>query len=169
MIGGIIVCVDKRAIILRVKPLKREIWHLRCRHERYCHPDIVLKDPSATLLSVDEDHAIFVDCGDVDVHDHIKTGPFFYINQFNHCKRIIQIPIPQFMKLMEDNAEASPIPDVNLILLSNTGRCGSTLLTQLFEKQVRFKVLLMRSRYPWQIHTNSASLILSDSWNGVDI
>ena len=139
MIGGIIVCVDKRAIILRVKPLKREIWHLRCRHERYCHPDIVLKDPSATLLSVDEDHAIFVDCGDVDVHDHIKTGPFFYINQFNHCKRIIQIPIPQFMKLMEDNAEASPTSDVNLILLSNTGRCGSTLLTQLFEKQVRSK------------------------------
>ena len=96
----------------------------------------MLKDPSVTLLSVDEDHAIFVDCGEVDVHDHIRTGPFFYINQFNHCERIIQIPIPQFMKLMEDNAEASPIPDVNLILLSNTGRCGSTLLTQLFEKQV---------------------------------
>ena len=96
----------------------------------------MLKDPSVTLLSVDEDHAIFVDCGDVDVHDHIRTGPFFYINQFNHCERIIQIPIPQFMKLMEDNAEASPTSDVNLILLSNTGRCGSTLLTQLFEKQV---------------------------------
>jgi hypothetical protein len=26
--------------------------------------------------------------------------------------------------------------DINLILLSNTGRCGSTLLTQLFEKQI---------------------------------
>ena len=61
------------------------------------------------------------------------------LQQFNHCQRIIQIPIPQFMKLMEDNAEASPTSDVNLILLSNTGRCGSTLLTQLFEKQVRLK------------------------------
>jgi hypothetical protein len=75
------------------------------RHERYCHPDIVLKNPSVTLLTVDEDWALFVDCGDVDPHDHIKTGPFFYINQFNHCKKIIQIPIKHWLKLMDDNVE----------------------------------------------------------------
>ena len=108
------------------------LQHLFCRHESYQHPSVVFQ-PLTTLMSIDHDFALFSVC-DVDVHKH-TVGPFFYINQFNHCRKLIQVPLKHFIRLMKETEEQRKEQmDFNLILLSNTGRCGSTLLTQLFEK-----------------------------------
>ena len=54
----------------------------------------------------------------------------FYLSfQFNHCTHLVRIPLDSFIRLAEEVGD----PPGKLILLSNSGRCGSTLLTQLFE------------------------------------
>ncbi len=84
-------------------------------------------------MAIDDNSVLFAVC-DVDVHRH-DVGPFFYINQFNHLQRLIRIPLKHFVHLMKTEAsERVDENELNLILLSNVGRCGSTLLTQLFER-----------------------------------
>lgn len=101
------------------------------RHERYTHPDIVLKF-NASLMGINKRFAIFsISEKDVDVYSH-TVGPFFYNNQFNHCTHLIRIPLEFFSQLGEQIGD--PPPTTKFVLLSNTGRCGSTLLTQLFEE-----------------------------------
>ncbi len=96
------------------------------------HPRVIF-EPRTTLMAVMEDSVLFAEC-DVDVHSH-DTGPFFYINQFNHVQRLIRIPIHHFLAVMRTEGPGHVREeDLNLILLSNVGRCGSTLLTQLFEQ-----------------------------------
>ena len=104
------------------------------RHESFCHPEIVLGD-SVTLMAIDDESVIFAVCEDTQVHSH-QVGPFFYINQFRHCTKIIRIPIRHFITLMQSERVREDVRDLQLVLLSNTGRCGSTLLTQLFEDLV---------------------------------
>ena len=59
------------------------------------------------------------------------TGPLMCVSQYENIEFVIQIPLKFFMRLAD---KASQIPsDLNLVLLSNIGRCGSTLLTQMFE------------------------------------
>ena len=99
------------------------------RHVRYTHPEAVLA-PNVTLLNVDAKYAVFavVQGPNKDVLKH-TTGPFMYINQFNLCSELIRMPIESFLKLSDQIGD----PKAKLVILSNTGRCGSTLLTQLFE------------------------------------
>jgi len=105
--------------------------HFLVRHEKYTHPDIVL-GPNASLMAIDERFALFAICDeDVNVYSH-TTGPFFYINQFNHCTHLVRIPLESFIKLAGNVGD--PPPRTKFVVLSNTGRCGSTLLTQLFEQ-----------------------------------
>ena len=84
-----------------------------------------------TLLNIDENFAVFavVQGPNKDVLKH-TTGPFMYINQFKLCSELIRMPIESFLRLAEEIGD----PKGKLVILSNTGRCGSTLLTQLFEE-----------------------------------
>ena len=101
------------------------------RHEAYTHPDILL-DPNASLMAIDERFAVFAICDkDINVYSH-TVGPFFYINQFNHCAYLVRIPLEFFIRLASHVGD--PPLKTKFVLLSNTGRCGSTLLTQLFEQ-----------------------------------
>ena len=59
-----------------------------------------------------------------------SSGPFMYINQFNLCSKLIRMPLESFLQLAEEVGD----PKGKLVILSNTGRCGSTLLTKLFEE-----------------------------------
>lgn len=122
------------------------------RHESYTHPNVIFED-GVTLLTLTPTHAIFAKCP-VDVHAH-STGPFFYINQFNHCKHLILIPMNHFIALTND-VNALPFnPDsVSYVLLSNTGRCGSTLLTQLFEDKVKNAVAVSEPDFVMAMVTN---------------
>ena len=100
------------------------------RHVRYTHPEAVLA-PNVTLLNLDPHFAVFavVQGPNKDVLKH-TTGPFMYINQFKLCSELIRLPIESFLRLAEEIGD----PVGKLVILSNTGRCGSTLLTQLFEE-----------------------------------
>ena len=101
------------------------------RHDKYAHPDIVLNS-NATLMGIDKKFAMFAICDkDIDVHSH-TAGPFFYISQFKHCTHVIRMPLVFFSHLAEKLED--PPQETKFILLSNTGRCGSTLLTQLYEE-----------------------------------
>lgn len=84
-----------------------------------------------TLLNLDKKFATFavVNGPNKDVLKH-TTGPFMYINQFKHASELIRMPIESFLKLADQVGD----PKAKLVILSNTGRCGSTLLTQLFEE-----------------------------------
>ena len=87
---------------------------------------------NASLMGINKRYAIFAICNkEANVFNH-KVGPFLYINQFNHCTHLIRIPLRFFVRL---GKEVGDLPlNVTFVLLSNTGRCGSTLLTQLFEE-----------------------------------
>ena len=83
-------------------------------------------------MSLEAKYAVFAMCPtDIDVFQH-TAGPFLYINQFKYCTHIIRIPIEFFVQMGE--SFSGPPSNLKLVLLSNVGRCGSTLLTQLFEQ-----------------------------------
>ena len=83
-------------------------------------------------MGINKRFAIFSICKEnTNVFNH-KVGPFLYINQFNYCTHLIRIPLKSFVRLGQ---EAEDLPTKSkFVLLSNVGRCGSTLLTQLFEE-----------------------------------
>lgn len=58
-----------------------------------------------------------------------KHGPFFYTVQYRKCTELIIVPLEFFIQL----ADCVPKIRPNVILFSNMGRCGSTLLTQMIE------------------------------------
>ena len=58
-----------------------------------------------------------------------KHGPFFYNVQYKKCTELIIVPIHFFVRLADSGKPLGP----KIVLLSSTGRCGSTLLTQMFE------------------------------------
>ncbi|TRY75435.1 hypothetical protein TCAL_09502 [Tigriopus californicus] len=127
-------------------------------HESYTHPNVIFED-GVTLLTLTPTHAIFAKCPeDIDVHAH-STGPFFYINQFNHCKHLILIPLNLFIALTND-VDALPFnpESVSYVLLSNTGRCGSTLLTQLFEDKVKNAVAISEPDFVMAMVTNHENI-----------
>ena len=96
-------------------------------HERFCHPSIALKD-MVSLYSVTLKEAVFVDCGNVDVFDS-TIDPFVYNVQFSSAIKIIILPIDSFHRISKE----IPLPKIPIIHLANHSRCGSTLVTKLFE------------------------------------
>ena len=99
-----------------------------CMYLSRVRPDYVLR-PSVSLYSVTEKEAIFVETDEtVNIYSS-DVNPFLYIAQFNRSKKVIKMPLQSFHQLAE-NIGDSKIP---VIWLSNTGRCGSTILCQVFE------------------------------------
>ena len=84
------------------------------------------------LMGINKRYAVFSMCKEnINVFNH-KVGPFLYINQFNYCTHLIRVPLISFIRLGE---QVEDLPTkCKFVLLSNVGRCGSTLLTQLFEE-----------------------------------
>nr|XP_012563251.2 uncharacterized protein LOC105847934 [Hydra vulgaris] len=95
--------------------------------EGYFHSSIILSD-SISLYTITESTAVFVDCGALDVFCS-KYGAFVYNTQLVHAKRFIVLSTKSFHKIA---AEIS-LPKVPIVHLANHGRCGSTLLAQIFE------------------------------------
>lgn len=96
-------------------------------HKYFCHPCTVLND-SISLYSINEKEAIFVDCGKIDDFDSIHD-PFVYNTQFRHAVNLITVPIESLHKI----AKEMSLPKIPIIHLANHGRCGSTLITKIFE------------------------------------
>eukprot|EP00088_Acartia_fossae_P003090 TRINITY_DN11281_c0_g1_i9.p1 TRINITY_DN11281_c0_g1~~TRINITY_DN11281_c0_g1_i9.p1 ORF type:complete len:428 (-),score=43.81 TRINITY_DN11281_c0_g1_i9:138-1421(-) len=66
-----------------------------------------------------------------------KHGPFLYISQYNLATHIITLKTDVLLKFVE----SLEVPDTKIIFVANTGRCGSTLLAQMFENLSGLKVL----------------------------
>ncbi len=87
---------------------------------------VVLEHSTLSLYCLDNDkrRAIFVE---LPSHIDLSQAPFVYQTQFDNAARLITIPYDVFKTL------AQQLPEPNqFIFLYSTGRCGSTLLSQVF-------------------------------------
>ena len=92
------------------------------------HPKCILKR-NVSLYAITKDVAVFVETPDgIDIYSS-DFHPFLYMAQFQQCQRVITMPIQSFHRLAEEIGD----PSCQVILLSNTGRCGSTIVGQIIE------------------------------------
>ena len=91
------------------------------------HPDFILR-PNVSLYAVTKEEAIFVETDEIDIYSS-KVHPFFFVAQFLYARNVIKIPITELSSLAENIGD----PTVPVIWISNTGRCGGTMLSQVFE------------------------------------
>lgn len=94
--------------------------------EKSDHPSIVL-DERYSLYTVTKEEAIFVDCGSTNIFD--KKKAFVYDTQFQSASRLITMPISSFHLVSKQIS----FPKIPVTHLPNHGRCGSTLLTKVFD------------------------------------
>ena len=90
-------------------------------------PQVVIDQPNLSLYCLDEQtrQMIFVETPpEVD----LSAAPFYYQAQFEHAYRLIALPY----EALHDLAKKHPPQDEALILIYSVGRCGSTLLSQIF-------------------------------------
>ena len=86
--------------------------------------------PGVSLYSVGKHEAVFVETVDgINIYSS-DENPFLYMAQFNRSKNVIKMPL----KLFHAFAKKIGDPTMPVIWTSHIGRCGSTLLGQLFEK-----------------------------------
>lgn len=98
-------------------------------HRAFVHPDYVLQD-HVSLYSLSSDEAVFVETSrDIDV-SHSDNGCFMRMAQYDLARRLVVLPIESVHRLAEHLGD----PHARLVLVSNTARCGSTLLCQMFEQ-----------------------------------
>ena len=98
-------------------------------HESFQDPDYVLDD-HVTLFYVNKNEAIWVDV-EKGVHPaKCNYSAFFYIAQWKLAKKLIIMPIHIFNQLGSNVGK----PRCTIIFLSNTARCGSTLVTKVFSE-----------------------------------
>ncbi len=100
----------------------------------------ILDDERATLCGLTNTHALFVVVkGKEDVYDP-AVGPFVFRNQLKLAHELVAIPMRHFVALSRMVPDLDPT--VRTLLLSNTARCGSTLLSRILE-QLDGRVLSM--------------------------
>ena len=91
-------------------------------------PLTIVKNPNITLYCLDPQNqrAIFVETPrDID----LSQPPFYYLAQYEHAQKLIAIPLEELSQLVK-NIE----PIEQLIVIYSVGRCGSTLLSKVFNQ-----------------------------------
>ncbi|XP_013421147.1 uncharacterized protein LOC106181336 [Lingula anatina] len=101
-------------------------------HSHFDHPRCILGD-DVTLMFLDENEAYFAQTPlSVNIFSS-DLSPFLYTALFNHVYRLIVMPISSFHRIADEIGD----PKTKVLLLSNTGRCGSTAVTQVLESVPR--------------------------------
>ena len=98
-------------------------------YSSWVNSEFVLR-PNVSLYSVNKHTAIFIETTE---HINIYSSdenPFLCFAQFEHSKYIITMPINSFHAL----ADKIGGPAMPVVWVSQTGRCGSTILCQVLEK-----------------------------------
>ena len=91
-------------------------------------PEYVLRS-NVSLYSVTYKEAVFIETpAETNIYSS-ETFPFFFSAQFIYGTRVIKMPIECFHTLAEKIGD----PKIPVSLIFNTGRCGSTILGQVFE------------------------------------
>ena len=97
-------------------------------HHEYRHPNFVLQD-NVSLFRVANDVACFtVVPQQVDIYSS-HTHPYLHCAQLDNSTHLVFMPHESLHRLAREIGD----PKYQVVLLSNTGRCGSTLVTQCFE------------------------------------
>jgi len=101
-------------------------------HAGFVSPSYVLQD-NVSLYYVTATEAVFVETREgLDV-SHSDLGAFIRVAQFENARRIIVMPIEAFHQLAEQIGD----PEGKVVFVTNTSRCGSTLLSQIYEETDR--------------------------------
>ncbi|HEY0605799.1 MAG TPA: hypothetical protein VGD58_22940, partial [Herpetosiphonaceae bacterium] len=89
---------------------------------------VVIEQPNISLYCLDHDHrrAIFVETPPA--HDPLHA-PFYFQAQYETAWRLIAVPYSTLHEL----ASQSQIDPARIILIYSTGRCGSTLVSRVFD------------------------------------
>lgn len=101
----------------------------RTREQGTVSPSILVEQPNYTLycLHFPRRTAWFVRTpAEID----LTAATFYYQAQYQHAEEIIEVDWPTFHQL----AHELPVVFENLVLLYSVGRCGSTLLSQMFHQ-----------------------------------
>ena len=99
-----------------------------CVFRTYVRPEYVLQ-PNVSLYAISTKEAIFVETPDrVNIYSS-DVHPFFLAAQYLNATKVIKMPIRDFVSLADRVGD----PTVPVIWMSNTGRCGGTMLCQVFE------------------------------------
>ncbi|MCG8492665.1 MAG: sulfotransferase [Sneathiellales bacterium] len=92
------------------------------RFDQYLEPQELLKTEGLSLYCYDQDPAnvLFVDETDIEI---LKDSPFIYQRQYERARHLYRVPLSMLEKPDEDKTKR--------IFVFSTGRCGSTLLSNL--------------------------------------
>ena len=91
-------------------------------------PLTIVKNPNISLycLDLENQRAIFVETPiDID----LSQSPFYYLAQYEYAQKLITVPLEE-LPLLVNNIE----PIEQLIVIYSVGRCGSTLLSKVFNQ-----------------------------------
>ena len=85
--------------------------------------------PTISLYRITKKEAIFVETPDgINIYNS-DIHPFFFAAQFLNATKVIKMTLRDFVGIAEEIGD----PTVPIIWMSNTGRCGGTMLCQVFE------------------------------------
>ena len=99
-----------------------------CLFRTSVKPEYVLQ-PNVSLYSISAKEAIFVETPtNVNIYSS-DVHPFFFHAQFRNATKVIKMSIKDFVSLAEKIGD----PRASVMWMSNTGRCGGTMLSQIFE------------------------------------
>ena len=98
-------------------------------HEKFDHPERVLKD-NVDLYSVDDKQTVFTEAEEGVQQWRNEYGAFLRVTQYQQAVRVIILPLLAASRLSDKVGD----PKARLVFLSNTTRCGGTLLGQVFER-----------------------------------
>ena len=109
---------------------KNNPWELKnyiLIHEKYINAEeFILKNDHVTLMGMDENFVWFSVCQKKSIYDIINGYPFVYLSQYWFTEKIFIINHDTFNRI----SEKCQGPSNDCILITHTGRCGSTLLNQ---------------------------------------
>jgi len=99
-------------------------------HNRFESPQYIFDNDHVSLVTINEDNAIFGVAKQKDMHLwKFEYCCFMRAAQVLHCNQLILVPLNHFHRMAEELGD----PKAELIFLANTGRCGSTLLSQMMQ------------------------------------
>ena len=123
-----------------------------CLFRTHVKPEYVLQ-PNVSLYSITIKEAVFVETPKgVNIYSS-DAHPFFFVAQFLNATKVIKMSIKDFVSL----AEKIGAPTDSVIWMSNTGRCGGTMLCQILETVP--EILVMNEPDPpsnaFHLHANN--------------
>ena len=98
-------------------------------HEKFDHPERVLKD-NVDLYYVNGKQTVFTEAEEEVQQWRNEYGAFLKVTQYQQAVRVIILPLLAASRLSDKVGD----PKARLVFLSNTARCGGTLLGQVFER-----------------------------------